>query len=827
MTSEQDVAFSAQEQWIKSNQSYAMSERLERIHKQILEQDKVFVTGKRAILFTESFKKTEGQPLVMRWAKANMHVAKNMPISIDNDDLILGRLCEKKCRYANVYPETDGAYLRQAIEELESRDLSPAVVSPEDREALLEVADYWQDKSFMEAYAKALPDEIHRIIFGPDRNNFERQFFVMMSTAGLRSSQNWTPDYQLILDKGFSGLKQELQAQLDALDSPTELVDKRLVYEAMLISCDAAILLANRYADTARELAAKENNAERRAELEKMAAICAHVPEHPARNYHEAIQCHWFVMLMSKLEQLVGGNVSLGRMDQMLNPFYEKDLTEGRITRAEAVELLRHHWLRQFETLHLPMSPSAASAQEGYSHFDPCTIGGQTADGRDATNAMSYIILDSVTDWPCTYPELGARMHSRTPERFMAACCEVIKQGRGIPKLYNDEFMVPFYLERGAPLAEALDYTGSGCMEARLINRESHVTGGTAINYGALINMMFNHGRMPQLQPLVGDHQFGLDTGDMRDCESFEELWDRFSRHLRYIVKQIMTQQIITHRIKGNFYAAPLHSAMHKLCREQARDLHEHDLKDSLHLATVEAVGYSTAIDSLAAIKHLVFDEQSVTMDELIEALSNNFENNDILRQRCVNAPKFGNNIPEVDAIGKAIEDEIGSMIDLYPMKDGSRFMYRCIPVTAHIPCGMVCSATPDGRKAGVYLAEGIGAFHGCDIKGPTAEMQSMAHAQSHQGGTAARLVNQRFSPATVAGPAGTRRFMAYLRTWMNLKLFHNQFNFVNSDTLRAAMKDPQSYRNLIVRVAGYSAYFTELSPKLQQEIIDRSEHQL
>ncbi len=824
MTTEATTIISAQEKWLQSGEQYAMSERLERIHKQILSQEKIFVTGKRAILFTESFKATEGEPLIRRWAKATMHIARNMSISIDDDDVILGRLCEKKCRYANIYPETDGTYLRQAIEELESRDLSPAVVSPKDREALLEVADYWEDRSFLKAYAKALPEDIRSMIFGPDKDNIEKQAWVLIATAAMRSSQNWTVDYDLVLKKGLKGIKEEIQARLDELDTPTDYIDKRPTYEAMIMSLDAAIVLANRYANAARALAERESNPERRAELEAMAEMCAHVPEHPARTYHEAIQCHWMLMLFSKLEQLVGGNISCGRMDQMLNPFYEKDLAEGRITREGAVELIRHHWLRQFETLHLPMTPSAAASQEGYSHFDPVTIGGQTADGQDATNAMSYIVLDSVTDWPCTYPELGARMHTGTPERFLTACCEVIKQGRGIPKLYNDEFMVPFYIARGAPIDEALDYTGSGCMEARLINRENHVTGNAALNYGALIEMMMHHGRMPRLAPLVGDHQFGLDTGDMRECQSFDEVWDRFSAQLRNIVKHQMTQQVMTHRIKRHFYAAPMHSALHKLCREQGRDLHEHELDGALNLACIESVGFSTAINSLAAIKHLVFDEQTITMDELIKGLKTDFEENEILRQRCINAPKYGNNIPEVDALGKAIEDEIGDMINKYPLKDGSRFMYRCIPVTAHIPAGMVCGATPDGRKAGVYLAEGIGPFHGSDVNGPTAAMVSMAHAQSHKGGTAARLINQRFSPATVKGPEGTRRFAAYIRSWLNLKLFHNQFNFTSTETLRAAMEDPESYRSLIVRVAGYSAYFTELSPQLQQEIIDRSE---
>lgn len=813
-----------QEEVITSGQARrGISERTQRIYDGV-RMTKPRLAVDRARLMTESFRSSHGKPMVLRWALALQHVAEHIALYIDRDELIVGRGAGFAGRYVIFYPEVDGAYAAEAVELLASRKEASIAVTDEDKQIVKDVGHEWQGKTFTESYVASLPEETRHLFFGVDKDNLSKQTFVGMQTATMRNSQNWTHDYEKVLKRGFKGLREEAEAKLAALDDPAELAEKAAFLQAVIITCDAIVTFAHRYSALAAEMAKSEADPQRKQELQQIAETCSWVPENPARSFREAVQAQWFTQLFSRLEQRCGSALGNSRIDQYLQPFYA-DITEGRISREEAIELLRGVWLHMFQATPAGLSMTAAQASsDGYAHFESTTLGGKLRDGRDATNDTSYLVLDSARDFPLSYPELAVRVHVRTPDRFLHAVSELIKEGKGIPKLLNDEQIVPFFLARGANIAEANDYAGSGCVEARLINRETAVTGNAGFNYGSLIEMVMRNGRIK----IYGDAKFGLETGDPRSMATYDEFWGAFKAQLEHVVRLIIHQQVLANGLKAQFFAAPLASMLHDLCMDQCRDIHTQALEGQIRMPCLESVGFATAINSLMAVKKLVYDDRSVTMDELLAAIESNFEGHEAVRQLCLNVPKYGNSDPEVDRIGWETEHLIAELLDRWRHPGGERFTYRCIPVTAHVPFGRVVCATPDGRQAGLYLSEGVTAFHGTDLAGPTAAMTSYADATcGDHSAVSARLINQKFSPRSLAGEEGTRMLMSYIRSFCDLRLWHVQFNVIHRDTLLAARKDPEKYRDLVIRVAGYSAYFVELSTTLQDEIIARTEHDL
>ncbi len=806
-----------------------ISERVLRLFEAIRAFGSPRVTLDRALIFTESFARSEGRPLVLRWAEALKHVCEHLPVTIFEDELIVGRPNTWLGRYGLVYGELDGSLLEAASEACRAQkgQKGAVVMTEDDHRAVREVLyPFWNGRDFGHAFVRALPEETRFFFFGPDRNNASSATGVGMCTAVWRHSQNWAHDFAKILNRGCSGIKAEAEARIAALDDPCDVAQKRPFLEAVVLTCDAMVIWARRYSALAAEMASREANPQRRRELEEIAAVCARVPEHPARTFREALQAQWFAQAFSRLEQNIGGQVSQGRMDQYFYPFYRRDVEEGRLTRAQAEELLQCVWLNMMQSTEVKMSPSAAASMEGFAHFEQITIGGQTPAGRDATNELTYVMLDSARPLQSSYPELAARIHAGTPERFLHAVAEAIKDGKGTPKVLNDEQIVPFYLANGATVEEALDYAGSGCIESRLVNRETQVTGNAVINYGSVVEMTLRDGRIKVWKDL----QFGRSTGDPRRFQSFDELWNAFCAQLENVVRHIMTQQYVALQLKPRHFAAPFASMLHDLASRECMDLHRHGeyIPGGIDLSCIESTGKGTAVDSLAAIKHLVYDTKRVTWDQLLGAIEGNWEGQEALRQLCLNAPKYGNGIDWVDQIGYDIERFILDFIHRHPKPHGQSFMLRCIPVTIHVPMGRAVSATPNGRPAGEYLSEGISPSHGRDVNGPTVSLRSMARARClGYKEKAADLINMKFTPQTVAGEEGTRRLMQLIRSWCDLKLWHLQFNVLNRETLLAAQRDPEKYRNLVVRIAGYSAYFVDLSPMQQAEIIARTEERM
>jgi pyruvate formate-lyase/glycerol dehydratase family glycyl radical enzyme len=776
----------------------------------------------RAKYFTESFKDTEGEALILRWSKALKHIAENITIYIDEHQLLAGR-AGYPGRYGILYPELDGDFLDLAMELLPTRTESPFNISSKDAKVVIEeIAPYWKGKTFHEDLTKALPKETLKLTYDPEDPLKSR--FIVNETASFRSSIQWVHDYEKVLKKGFKGIKENAQEQIAVLDplSPVDTMEKIPFFQAVINVCDAIVTWAKRHAKLAANMAEQETNIQRKQELQEIADVCQWVPENPARTFREAVQAQWFTQLFSRIEQKTGTIISNGRMDQYFYPYYEQDIAAGRITAEKATELLECMWVAMAQFIDLYISPTGGAFNEGYAHWEAVTVGGQTPEGLDATNELTYLFLQSKRDFPLNYPDLAARIHTRAPERYLYEVAETIKEGSGFPKLINDDEVIPLLLAKGANFEEAYDYAVSGCAECRMPNKDTYTSPCAYINFAAAVEMTLYNGKMQ----LYGDEMLGLETGDPREFKTWEEFWLAYLAQQTNFLKHAFVQQHIIINLRPKHFAVPLGSALHDLCMKSCKDLHSQHIEGGIDLGYFEFMGYGTVIDSLAAIKKVVFEDQKLTMAELIEALECNFVGKEVVRQMLLHAPKYGNNDPYADSIGKQLDLESLAFTRKYSAELGVHLDLRLVPFTSHVPFGKVVSATPNGRRAFTPLADGSSASHGADVNGPTAILLSNYNTKNYNyRERAARLLNIKLSPACVAGNGGTTKLVSFIRTWSDLKLWHLQFNIINQKTLLAAQKDPEKFSSLLVRVAGYSAYFVDLSPDLQNDIIARTEH--
>ena len=777
----------------------------------------------RALFFTQSMAETVGQPLVLRWAKALMNVAKNITVMVQDDQLLLGRCGGHDGRYGILYPELDGDFLDIAVRDLPTRPQSPASISPEDAKIVVEqIAPFWKGRTYHEALNKALPAEVHKLTYDDPDGLISR--FIVNETSSFRSSIQWVHDYEVVLKRGFNGLKQEMEEKLAALDpaSPVDQVDKRPFIEATILVCEAIVLWAKRHADAARKAAEECADPVRKAELIRMAENAEHVPGNPARDFYEAVQSQYFTQMFSRLEQKTGTTISNGRMDQYFYPFYKKDMEAGILTDEKTLEYLECMWVGMAEFIDMYISPAGGAFNEGYAHWEAVTIGGQTPDGRDATNDLTYLFLKSKREFPLHYPDLAARIHSRAPERYLWDVAETIKFGSGFPKLCNDEECIPLYVSKGATFEEALDYAVSGCIEIRMPNRDTYTSGGAYTNFASAVEMALYDGKMKK----YGDVQLGIQTGDARKFKSWDEFWNAYVQQHMLLLRTTFIQQYIVIQTRAKHFAQPMGSVLHALCRKHCIDLHQPQIPEGLNFGYFEFMGLGTVIDSLAAIKKLVFEDKKLTMDQLIDALEANFEGYEDIQQLLRTAPCYGNDDEYADEIGRELDRMAVSFAAKYGKEMGINNDARYVPFTSHVPFGKVVSATPNGRVAWFPLADGSSPSHGADHNGPTAILLSNHNTKNYgMRARAARLINVKFTPKCVEGDAGTEKLVQFIRTWCDLKLWHIQFNVINADTLKKAQKDPQKYRNLIVRIAGYSAYFVDLTPDLQNDLIARTGH--
>ena len=816
-----DEVLSPQEERIKkgfsiglvSSKGQSKRSRINRMLQGFRDQP-IRIDVERAQLFTDSFKETEGQPIVLRWAMALANILKKHTIHIESEEIIVGS-AGPPGRYTIIYPELAGSIFSRVEDLQPSQPGDQLVVTNEEIRVLRdELKPYWEDNQYHKAFAKALPEETREIVMGKH---------IITCTAISRHMLAWAHDYEKVLKRGISGLKAEAEERLKTLNplEPKDIVEKKPFLEAVIIVGEAIIDFAGRYAILARGMAENEKDEIRKEELLEIAGVCERVPEHPARTFREAVQSQWFIQTVSRFEQRLGGTVSNGRMDQYLYPYYKRDLEAGRISEEEALLLLESLWIGMARCVEIYHSPGRMSFSEGYAHWEALTIGGQTRDGKDAANDLSYLILKSKKEFPLNYPDLAARIHSQTPDAFLYAVAETIKEGTGFPKLFFDEEIIPLLVAKGGPVEEANDYCICGCTEPKMVNRDAITTGCAWVNLGAILEMALNDGKIKKY-----DRRYGVRTGDPGTFKNYEDLWKAFGRQAENLMRHVFIQQYVADRMKSQFIASPMNSMLHDLCMKTCTDMHAGPMEGALYLGFFDTIGFATVIDSLAAVRKLVFDEKKLSMADLLKALDDNFEGNEAIRQMCLKAPKYGNNDPYADSIGHDLEAFFAALAHRHKTAFGGELDVRYVTITSHIPFGTILGATPDGRKSGEAVSDGIAPSQGADQQGPTASLASVAATRcGAYKERAARLLNIKLSPASVAGQSGTRKLMSLIRTACDLKLWHLQFNIINRDTLVAAQREPEKYRNLLVRVAGYSAYFVDLTPQLQNEIISRTEH--
>ncbi|MBE5916633.1 MAG: glycyl radical protein [Pseudobutyrivibrio ruminis] len=817
-----NLLLSPQEERIELNKgSVALLGREKRIYDSF-QNSKSVVDVQRAKYFTESFKETEGQALSLRWAKALYNIAEKIDVVIDDSQLIVGR-GGKTGKYGIIYPELDGCFLRQFVKQASSRVESPFEIDEDDIRVIEEeIAPYWEGKTYYEDFAHAMPQDVLRITYDP-KDLFSSRF-ILNESSSMRSALQWVHDYKRGIDLGFEAIKAEAQAALDGLDEfdPKDSVDKAEFYQSIIIVSDAIILWAKRHGDEAARLAKLETDAERKQELLEISRICYKVPAKPAETFYEALQAQWFIQMFSRLEQKTGATISNGRMDQYLYPYYKKDLEEGRITPEKAKELFRCVWLAMAQYQDLFVSPAGVKFHEGYAHWEAVTIGGVDEEGYDATNDLSYLLLEDKREFPLNYPDLAARIHAGSPERFLREIAVTIKDGSGFPKLINDEEIVPILVSKGADFASANDYAVSGCTEVRMPNLDTFTTPCPFINLAAILELTLYNGRMPK----YGDELLTIETGDVKSFTTYEEFEDAFVAQETYILKQALRQQFVANRTRPKHFASPLGSSLHKLCMKAGKDLHSQYIEGGFDAGFFDFIGFGTVADSLAAIKKCIYDDKTIDWKELLDALKHNFDNHEVTRQRLINAPKYGNDDDYVDSIAKRIDGEAVKFVNKYAQNIGIYMDLRYVSQSVNVPFGTVVGATPNGRFEGTALSDGSSASQGADENGPTAVLLSNYKTKNtNYNNRAARLLNIKLTPSSVAGDVGTKKLVQFIKSWRDLKLWHLQFNIINKETLLAAKAHPENYRSLLVRVAGYSAYFVELSPNLQDDVVNRTAH--
>jgi pyruvate formate-lyase/glycerol dehydratase family glycyl radical enzyme len=765
------------------------------------------VFAERAVLVTRAYAETEGQPITIRRAKMMWRILDGVTVLIRDRELIVG--CKTPAILGSpLYPEVASDWVEEELDTIALRGEAPFRLSDETKETLrAEVFDYWRGKQVYDRIIETLPPEVQQ---ATDEGLFFH--YYLNRTIG-----HIMVDYERVLKKGFWGLKAEVEDELKKINYEEQGCLKKIhLLQAMSICCDAAIRFAERYAEEAERLAAAESDPTRRAELEQIAEICRWVPAHPARTFHEALQSFWFVHLILNLESNSYA-IGPGRFDQYMYPYYCADIDAGRLTREQAQELLGCLWIKLNE-LTVVKEGGTAKASTTYNDFQNLNLGGQTVEGLDAINELSYLCLDVTGQLRIPQPQISVLISKKTPESFLIKACEVIRLGFGMPAVYNDDEKVQALLHKGKTLEDARLGAIHGCVELNAPGKDNMASSGY-LNMPKCLELALNNG----LNPLTGT-QLGPETGDPRDFASFDQLMEAFRQQLAHAVELKIVYDGIARQAYAQFCPVPFTSLLISDCMEKGRDYHDGGARYNLPL--ICGVGTGTMADSMAAIRKLVYDDEKVSMERLVTALRDNFTGHERLRQMLLNrAPKWGNDDVYVDSIAHDVVEMFCDELEKHHNEEGVPYAANMIPTTTHIWFGSLTGATPDGRLAGTPQSEGISPVQGMDTNGPTAVVRSMARLDHPR--CCGTLLNMKFHPTALSGEEGIRKFAHLIRTYFKLDGHHMQFNVVSRETLRAAQEHPEEYQTLVVRVAGYSDYFVRLSRDLQDEIISRTEQGL
>ncbi len=763
----------------------------------------------RARLVTESYKQTEGMDIEMRRALAFDHILSNMEIFILPDELIVGNQAEYQ-RSAPIFPEMAVEWIAEELDDFTNRPQDPFYTSDEVKDIFMnEIYPYWKGKTLSDRVNGYMTDEMKL-------ERFDAQVFSL----GLHEEGGLGHvlfDYGRLIRKGYRGFINEIQEKLHELD-PTEpdALSRKRWYQAAVIVLEAEIKYANRFADLAQKQAAEEKDERRKKELEKLAAICRKVPEYPAETFYEALQSMWIPQITSQIYDN-GVSITPGRMDQYLYDLYVDDILQGRATKEEQQEVLECFWMKLTEAIKI-YRLADCKIHAGFPMGQNIVIGGVTSEGDDATNDLSYRCLEAHKHMHLMQPNFSVRLHKNTPEDFLQAVVEAIKVGNGMPQIDNDEAFIPALMNIGIPAEIARDYAPVGCVEINPPDTWGRVNGGY-FNVAKVAELALTDGFDNISKKQVGPH-----TGKPEDLKTFEDVLHAYEEQMDYAVKLIVAENQIIDQVHAELDPVMLVSCMVGGCIESGKDVTR---GGAVYNWTAPlGLGIANACDILYSVKKTVFDDKMLTMEEMVDAMNTNFEGKETLRQYLLNkVPKYGNDIPEVDCFARYASDVWFDAMEGYEGFHGGPFVGSFVPVAANVAFGYFTGATPDGRLSGTILADGISPSNGVDHNGPTAAMKSISklnHLRIPNG----VIYNQKFNPTAVATPEGTRKFSQMIRTYINLGGGHVQFNMVTADQLKEAQDKPEDYKSLVVRVAGYSAFFNELSKPVQDSIITRTEIQ-
>lgn len=781
-----------------------MNERIERLRKESFETP-VTLSCERAEIITDFYRDNLGKySIPMIRALAFKDLCSKQNIYIGKDELIVGERGPFP-KAVSTYPELN-CHSLEDLEILDTRDKNPYRVSEKCREVYREkVIPYWRGRT--------MRDKIFADIGETWKETYAAGYFTEFMEQ--RAPGHTTLDGKFY-SKGMEDFKQEIATSIASLDfkNDPEATQKREQLKAMNIACDAIVIFAERHADLALKMARAESDPVRQKELERIAANCLHVPRHAPRDFWEALQMYWFMHLGTIMELNGWDAMNPGHLDRYFYPFYAQELEKGTITRQWAKELLSAFWIKFNNHPATPKVGVTAAESGTYNDFTNINLGGLLPDGSDSVNEISYMMLEVMDEIHLLQPQANIQLSRKTPDRFLKAAARVIRKGYGYPSIFNADTVIEEMIRAGKSVEDAREGGTSGCVETGAFGKEAYILTGY-LNTPKILELALNNG----VDPISGK-KIGIETGNPQLFKSFDDLYAAFEKQLHHIVEiKIKGNQFIERMYAENAPAVFL-SVLVDDCIKKGKDYNDGGPRYNTNY--IQCVGIGTITDSLSAIKKHVFEEQTFHMNEVIEALGNNFEGNEAMRLTFANkTSRWGNDDDYADALMKKVFNSLYNEIDGRPNTKGGVYHIDMLPTTCHIYFGSITGATPDGRLAGLPLSEGISPVQGADRNGPTAVIKScgkMDHIRT--GGT---LLNMKFMPKVLEGENGLDKFAKFIRTYFRYDAHHIQFNIVDSNTLRDAQAHPENYRDLIVRVAGYSDYFCDIGKDLQEEIISRT----
>ena len=785
-----------------------MNRRIQRLRKLTFDAQPT-ISIERALHETAFYKENYGKHSipVLRALNFRDHCEKKT-LYLEKDELIVGERGPRP-KAVPTFPELT-CHSVEDFQVLNTRDMQPYLTSQADIDTYeQEVIPYWQGKTQRERIFNHVPEEW--------KAAYEAGLFTEFMEQ--RAPGHTALDGK-IYQRGMLDFKREIEENIAKLDylHDSEATDKAEQLKAMAISCDAVIVFAERHADLAEELAQKETDSQRIAELKKIAEVCRRVPAHEPRTFWEAIQMYWFVHLGTITELNGWDAMNPGHFDQHLTPFYEKELAEGSLSREEAKELICCFWVKVNNHTAPPKVGITARESGTYNDFTNINLGGIKRDGSDGSSEVSFIMLEVIEELHILQPGSSVHISSKTPDNFLHAATRVIRQGHGYPSVFNPDTYILEMVRHGKSLEDAREGGCSGCIEVGAFGKEAYLLTGY-LNVPKIFEVTLNNG----VDPMTGK-RVGLQTGDPSQFTSYNELYDAFVRQVQYIVDLKMRVSNYIDRMFAKYAPAPFLSVVIDDCISKGRDYY--DGGPRYNSSYIQCCGLGTVTDSLSALKKHVFEEKTFAMERVLAAIAKDFEGEEFMRQTIMNrTPFFGNDDETADRIAVRVYDDLMATIDNKPnIKEGGKYHLNMLSTTCHVYFGKMMGATPNGRLAGKSISDGTSPSHGADTNGPSAVIKSLSkidHVKS--GGT---LLNLRFLPSLLKRDQDIKKLGQLIRSYFTLGGHHIQFNIVDTATLYAARQCPDDYKDLLVRMAGYSDYFNDMNGDLQQEVIERTENE-